>query len=240
MFLKASIVVLSGLICQGLAVPNQPQLEKRAAKAKRDLPATTFPPARLSSACSCILTAAPSPTTVVSTVVTTKTVSSACSVATPIVKNSGFETGSLAPWKLTNVYPPLPDYAQYLSLGVTSPGFGGSKYAFTVNNTLASSYVQIDISQNLTVCAGAKYKLAAKFYETDSGDAQETYVEALVDDQLIYISKAGDAKGPPVVWTNLSGTFTAASAMPVLTIRFAATNYLSVEWGVDNVIVTPA
>ncbi|KAI4204113.1 MAG: hypothetical protein LQ348_001318 [Seirophora lacunosa] len=217
-----------------------------AANGKRDLPVTTYPPSRLSSACSCILTATRSPTTIVTTVVATVTATTAttsptgCSVATPIVKNGGFESGSLAPWALTQVIPPLPDYEAYLTLGVSSPGFGGSQYAFRANDQVASSYVEINIEQSLTVCAGTKYNFAAKFYITDARQGPQTFVEAFVDDTLIAINKASDAVGPPIVWKTLTGSFTASSNKAQLRIAFIATDYLGVEWAVDDVVVTPA
>ncbi|CAO1600773.1 MAG: hypothetical protein LQ349_000360 [Xanthoria aureola] len=212
-----------------------------ATKAKRDFAATTYPPSRLSSACSCILTATPPATTVQTTVTATVEPSGSCSAPTSVVKNGDFETGSLAPWELTEVTPPLPDYEEYLSVGVTSPGYGGSKNAFTVNDSAASSYVEVDLSQqNLTVCAGSKYQFAAQFYMTDAHavPSPQTYVLVYVDGNLIASSKASDARGPPIVWLPLSGQFTAASETASLTVKFIATDYLGVQWGLDNVVVT--
>ncbi|KAL8808611.1 MAG: hypothetical protein Q9200_004198 [Gallowayella weberi] len=218
-----------------------------AANVKRDLSATTaFPPARLSSACSCILTATPSPVTastatVVTTVAATATPPSACSTSTPVIKNGDFETGSLGPWELSKVYPPLPDYEAYLSVGVTSPGFGGSQYAFTVEDHAASSYVEIDLSQTLTVCDGSDYKFTAQFYMTDSHVVpKQTYVIAEVDGTQIAASQSSDGRGPPIVWLPLSGTFKAHSNTARLTVKFIATDYLGVKWGLDNVVVTKA
>ncbi|KAL8700871.1 MAG: hypothetical protein Q9201_005217 [Fulgogasparrea decipioides] len=218
-----------------------------ASQVKRDFATGTYAPSRLSSACSCILTATPSPTTVITTIVATVTASTAttttsstCSAATPVVKNGGFESGSLAPWTLTNVIPPLPDYDQYLSVGVTKPGYGDSQYAFTVNNQAASSYVEIDIEQTLTLCSGRDYNFAAKFYMSDAHDGPQTYVQAFINGQRIASSTAADASGPPIVWRSLSGRFTATSDTATLKVNFVATDYLGVQWGVDDVVVTPA
>ncbi|KAL8737001.1 MAG: hypothetical protein Q9181_002112 [Wetmoreana brouardii] len=207
----------------------------------------TYAPSRLSSACSCILTATPSPTTVITTIfatvtanTATSTTSSTCSVATPVVKNGGFESGSLAPWTLTNVIPSLPDYDQYLSVEVTKPGYGGSQYAFTVNDQAASSYVEIDIEQTLTLCPSRDYNFAAKFYMTDAHDGPQTYVQAFINGQRIASSTAADASGPPIVWKSLAGRFTATSSTVTLKVNFVATDYLGVQWGVDDVVVTPA
>ncbi|KAL8910736.1 MAG: hypothetical protein Q9171_003982 [Xanthocarpia ochracea] len=213
-----------------------------AAKAKRAFSTPTYPPARVSSACSCILTATPSATTIQTTVAATVTASGTCSTSTLIVKNGDFETGALAPWSLTQATPPLPDYEQYLSVGVTSPGNGGSKYAFTVKDDAASSYMETELSQTLTVCAGSNYKLAAQFYLTDAKaiPSPQTYVHAYIDGNLVASSKASDGRGPPIVWLPLSGDFTATSGTVSLTVKFIATDYMGVEWGLDNVVVTKA
>ncbi|KAL9602241.1 MAG: hypothetical protein Q9219_001965 [cf. Caloplaca sp. 3 TL-2023] len=219
--------------------------------AKRDVPAATYPPERLSSACSCILTAVPQPTTVVTTVVATvtSTRSGTCSVATPIVKNGDFEGGNLAPWALTYVTPPLPEYSQYLSYGVKTAGYGGSKYALVAKDEAASSYNELDFEQTLTVCAGAKYKFTAKYYLTDPGDQnskvkerapKQVYVYVYVDGNLIAGSTDSDPAGPPIVWRTFSKTFTATSNTAQLKVAFVATDFLGVEWGLDNVVVAPA
>ncbi|KAL9001137.1 MAG: hypothetical protein Q9169_000320 [Polycauliona sp. 2 TL-2023] len=208
------------------------------AKEKRQFATPTYPPARLSSACSCILTATPPATTVQTIVVATVQPAGACSASTPVVKNGDFETGSLAPWALTQVTPPLPDYEQYLSAGVDSPGYGGSKNAFTVKDNAASSYVEIELSQTLNItCAGSQHSFAAQFYMTDAQavPSPQTYVYVYVDGSLVASSKASDARGPPVVWLPLSGRFIAASETALLTVKFIATDYLGVEWGLDNV-----
>ncbi|KAI4157891.1 MAG: hypothetical protein LQ342_007926 [Letrouitia transgressa] len=163
-----------------------------------------------------------------------------CKNPATIVPNGNFETGALAPWQLLTVIPPLDDYtAQYLQLGVDKPGYK-SGYKFSVNDTLASSYVEVDIGQNVTLCQGQKYKLGAEFYMTDAHDGPQTYVELWVDETRVAVSKASDAKGPPVVWTPLKGTFTASAKSQQVRVRFVATDYLGVQWGVDNVVVKPA
>lgn len=123
---------------------------------------------------------------------------------------------------------------------MTSPGFGGSKYAFTVEDDIASSYVEIDLTQNVTVCAGSEYKFATQFYMTDAKaiPSPQTYVIVEVDGKRVAASQASDARGPPVVWLPLSGAFTAGSSTASLTVKFIATDYLTVKWGLDNVVVT--
>lgn len=61
-----------------------------------------------------------------------------------------------------------------------------------------------------------------------------------MDNTLIAINQASDAVGPPIVWKTLAGSFTATSDKAQLGIAFIATDYLNVEWAVDNVVVTPA
>lgn len=183
------------------------------------------------------------------TTTTTTTKPSACSVATPIVKNGDFETGSLTPWSLTFVTPPLPEYSQYLSYGVKGPGYGGSKYALIADDDVASSYNELDFEQTLTVCSGTKYKFTAKYYLTDPGDqnskhkrqaSKQVYVYAYVDDKLIAANLNSDPAGPPIVWRTFTATFTATSNKAQLKVAFVATDFLGVEWGLDNVVVTPA
>lgn len=171
-------------------------------------------------------------------------------MATPIVKNGDLESGSLAPWTLST---PCGNYdPQYLSYGVKGPGFGGSKYAFIANNKNANSFVELDLEQSLTVCPGAKYNIAAKFYITDPGDQpskknkrqvnpnKQVYVYAYVDDVFIKGNLDSDPAGPPIVWRTLTGTFTASSNHARLKVAFVATDFLGVEWGVDNVVAIPA
>lgn len=110
-----------------------------------------------------------------------------------------------------------------------------------MTENLAASYVQIDVSQNLTVSAGNQYNFAAKSFETDTQDGPETFVEAFVDDQMVAQSKASDAAKPPVVWKSLAGTFTAGpTGTAALRVSFIARDFLSIQWGLDNVVVTPA
>ena len=174
-----------------------------------------------------------------------------CSVPSPIVNNGGFENRLLAPWQASTYngqeYP-----FDLLSYGLTHPGYGGSTQRFYANDTLASSYNEVDLTQTLTVCPGAKYKFTAKYFLTDPGDqpskvkrqlppgTKQVYLEVLVDDKLIAASKQSDALGPPIVWKTFSSTFTAISSTALLKVRFYATDFLSVEWGMDNVAVKPA
>ena len=172
------------------------------------------------------------------------------------MKNGDFETGVLAPWTLAQTYPDFP-LDQYVTYGLQSPGYGGSKYAVSVTDENGSSYVQIDLSQTLTVCAGKKYKFAAKYYQATTDPQAHVYV--YVDDAIITQSPALPIDGtkkrsetadvaevveratPAVEWKDLAGTFTAGpSGTAALRISFVATDFLGVQWGVDNVVVTPA
>ena len=163
-----------------------------------------------------------------------------CSVPTPIVKNGGFESG-LAPWTVATVIPPYPEYAQYESFGVKAPGYNSAN-AFTVEDDAASSYFELDLTQTITLCPGQKYKFSAEFYMTDSHDTptKQTYLTFFVDSTQVAASKFSDGRGPPIVWTPLSGTFTAGGSSATLKAVFQATDYLGVTWGIDNVVITPA
>ena len=162
-----------------------------------------------------------------------------CSVPTPIVKNGDFESG-LAPWTVATVTPPYPDYAQYESFGVAAPGYNSAN-AFTVEDEAASSYFELDLTQTITLCPGQKYKFTAQFYMTDSHDTpKQTYLMFYVDNTQVAASQVSDGKGPPIVWTPLSGTFTAGGSSATLMAKFVATDYLGVTWGIDNVVITPA
>lgn len=211
---------------------------KRDSEQKRDLAATTYLPARLSSACSCILTAHPAPTTIYTSTSIVSEHPTGCTNPAIIVQNGDFEAG-LASWSVYNIDPPLPESSQYKSYGLQAPGYDSAN-AFTVNDSVASSYFELDLDQILTVCVGKKYKVNALFYMTDSHDIpKQTYVEVLVDGTQIAVSTFADAAGPPIVWKNLSGSFAAASASPRLTFKFAATDFMGVTWGLDKVVVTP-
>ncbi|MCJ1372877.1 hypothetical protein MMC20_004103 [Loxospora ochrophaea] len=296
---------------------------------KRDLPATTaYPASRLSSACSCILSSVPSPTTAYTTtklvtitataiVTPTKTVTptttststttttptttstttttsisttstsittttptttstttttstsstststtattptttstittstttttttptptpTGCSNPATIVQNGGFESGSLAPWTILNVYPGAYD-AAYYSYGVRAPGYQ-STYAFNVDDEAADSYFDVDLGQTISLCAGQKYNFAAEYYMTDAQDGPQTDVEVYIDGTLIAQSNINDAH-TPISWKPLTGSFTASNPNPQLKISFIATDYLEVQWGIDNVVITPA
>ena len=127
------------------------------------------------------------------------------------------------------------------------PGYGGSKYALIATNKGADNYVELDYGQSLTVCPGAKYNFAAKFYITDPGNGgpfdprnKEVHVVAYVDDVLIAQNTDDAPAGPPIVWLPLTGTFTATSNKAQLRIQFSVQNQFAVEFGLDNVVVTPA
>ena len=104
----------------------------------------------------------------------------------------------------------------------------------------ASSYFEIDLSQALTVCPGVKYNFAARFYMTDAHDGPQTYLQVFVDGTRIASSKYTDAR-TPAKYLPLSGSFTAGAANTAdLKVKFIATDYLEVMWGLDNVVITPA
>ena len=156
------------------------------------------------------------------------------------MKNGNFESG-LAPWAVATVIPDPVDYAEYISYGVKSPGYNSAN-AFTVSDNLASSYFELDLTQGITLCAGKKYNFAAKFYMTDSKNipTKETYLTIFVDDVRVAGSTFADGIGPPIVWKSLTGSFTAKGSSATLRASFVATNFVSVTWGLDDVVITPA
>lgn len=101
----------------------------------------------------------------------------------------------------------------------------------------------------MTVCTGTNYNFAARYYLTDPGEqssrhkrqaSKQVYVQATVGDAQIALNKLSDPAGPPIVWRSFTGTFVATSSTARLKVSFLATNYVGVEWGLDNVVVTPA
>ncbi|KAI4256057.1 MAG: hypothetical protein L6R42_006422, partial [Xanthoria sp. 1 TBL-2021] len=190
-----------------------------ATLANRKLPPTTaFPASRLSSACSCILTTTPEPTTIytstkTTTQPTTKTAPyPGCTDTTPIIKNSNFETGSLSPWTILSSDPDLEYNAQYFSYNVTSPGHN-SAYAFTMTDNLADTYVAVEIGQTISLCPNRAYKISAQVFITDGGNTptKEQYVELYVDDLRVAEAPESYVQGPPVVWKVLGGEFTSSA-----------------------------
>lgn len=74
---------------------------------------------------------------------------------------------------------------------------------------------------------------------TDAHDGPQTFVTVMVDGVRIAVSRIQDAH-TPVRYVGISGTFTAKGDTAGLVVQFTATDYLGVQWGVDNVVVTPA
>ncbi|KAL8856867.1 MAG: hypothetical protein Q9178_006584 [Gyalolechia marmorata] len=157
-----------------------------------------------------------------------------------IVRNGDFRTGSLAPWAVLFSAPKLKYYAQQFSYNVTSPGYN-SKYAFTMTDELATTYVAVEIGQNVSVCPGRRYKLSAQVFITDGFNTpmKEQYAELAVDDVIVASAPESYIEGPPIVWKPLDGLFTAKANTAVIKVNLAATNFLAAQWGVDNVVVAP-
>lgn len=217
-----------------------------ATLAKRNLPATTaFPAPRLSSACSCILSAIPEPTTIYTstktiTESTTKALSSAsCTHIAPIIQNGDFETGSLSPWTVLSRDPDLKDYEQMFFYNITSPG-DNSAFAFTMTDIAATTYVAVEIDQTISLCPNRSYQLSAQVFITDGGytPMKEQYAELFVDDKRVAQSGESYPQGPPVVWKPLEGKFTSSAegGMAVVKVRLVATNLMVAKWGVDDVV----
>ncbi|KAL8678595.1 MAG: hypothetical protein Q9186_005057 [Xanthomendoza sp. 1 TL-2023] len=238
--------VTAASIGERLFTPTCREINIETARAKRHLPATTaYPASRLSSACSCILTATPDPSPVYASTdtifqTTTKTTLSSCKDANVIVANGDFETGSLAPWTILSRDPDPKYYREYFSFNVTTPG-RDSKYAFTMTDGAATTYVQVSIGQSVPVCPGQQYKLSAQVFITNGsnpGPLKEQYAEIAVDGITIASAPGSYILGPPVVWIPLSGIFTAKAGTAAVSIMFTATNLVAARWGVDDVVIT--
>ncbi|KAI4233151.1 MAG: hypothetical protein L6R40_007152 [Gallowayella cf. fulva] len=212
-----------------------------------DLPTTTaFPSSRLSSACSCIVTTTTKPTTLSPSTKTntpTATAPPTCTDARVVVTNGDFETGSLAPWTLLSNDPDLRIYSNRFFFNVTSPGYNDSKYAFTVTDESATTYVQVTIGQSVPVCPGRKYKFSARLFinngETESF-REEQHAELFVDD--IRVAAAPDTwiyNYRVFVWKRWSATFTANSTTAAVKVALWTTNYMYAQWGLDNVVIVP-
>ena len=159
-----------------------------------------------------------------------------CSVPTPIVKNGDFENGQ-APWVVASVRPPYDEYySHYESFNVSVPGYQSS-YAYTVTDFLATSFFQLDLAQSITLCPGQEYNFAAQFYILDQQiTPNETALTFFVDDFTVATTRESNG----LVWTPLSGNFTAGGSTATLTASFVAYNIENVRWGIDDVVITPA
>ncbi|KAI4274450.1 MAG: hypothetical protein LQ337_003931 [Flavoplaca oasis] len=126
--------------------------------------------------------------------------------------------------------------------------------AFIANNqNNEDSYVELDLKQSLTVCPGANYNFNFNYYLTDlvsrirrdnikrqGNPNKKVYVYAYIDDVFIKGILDSHPAGPSIVWRTLTGTFTTTSVQARLKTAFVATDFLELEWGFDNVVVTPA
>ena len=133
---------------------------------------------------------------------------------------------------------PGPTASEYYSYGVRKNG-DASTFGFFVKDDAADSYFVVGLGQTLNVVPGTKYNLSARYYMTDAQDGPQTFVTILMDGTRIATSNIRDAHTPPR-YVTLTGSFTAKAGTAALEVDFTATDYLGVEWGLDNVVVTPA
>lgn len=71
---------------------------------------------------------------------------------------------------------------------------------------------------------------------------QEQYSELYVEDSLIASADISYIQGPPIVWKALSGEFYAnpnANKAIVKVFFLVGSSYVTAQWGVDNVVLTP-
>ena len=215
--------------------------------------ASTYSPSRVSSACSCILTAAPSPTTIYTI---TKTLPATPTCTPPvIVQNGNFENGqNISPW-VVNDYP---GDAQHETYGVVSPGYGGSQYAYEASDDLPlGAYPAFDLrlNQTLKLCKDQRYNISARYYISDEPDGYNgaIYLQIVTprpgkregDTQVVASATTGDVYGngtavPPGAWKTLEGSFLANLDEVTLVVDFSSHSYSNRQFGLDDVVVFPA
>ena len=99
-----------------------------------------------------------------------------------------------------------------------------------MHDELVSSYVAIDIGQGVAVCVRRKYQISVQIHITDRFDTpKQQYTDLKVDDVIVASTPASALQGPPIVWHNLKGQFTAKSATAALKVGFVATDYLAAK-----------
>ncbi|KAL8784931.1 MAG: hypothetical protein Q9213_003673 [Squamulea squamosa] len=203
---------------------------KRGIQEKRALAATTRVAkshlTSMSSPISINLSSSPNPISTRTSSPTVIPTPADCTINNPIVKNGNFESGLLAPWAVTDVYPG-PWASNLYGYGVTKNVYD-STYAFTVLDEAASTYFQLDLGQTLTLCPGQKYGFAASYFMLAAQDEPQTLLSILVDGRVIASSNASDVHAPES-YVPIRGTFTAARNMAKLKVRFTAMEKLVVS-----------
>ena len=108
-----------------------------------------------------------------------------------------------------------------------------------MTDNLAGPFVEVDIGQiEVPVCPGRKYKISAQVFIT--GPKSDQLLQLYADQDLVAQAPEAFIQGPPIVWRPLSGTFTASSSTLRIQVTFRTTKLVDTQWGVDNVVITPA
>ncbi|KAI4215005.1 MAG: hypothetical protein L6R36_009401 [Xanthoria steineri] len=156
-----------------------------------------------------------------------------CAAPLPIVQNGDFETGNLDPWSVHSVSPASTPWYMY-RVYETDPD--NSTYAFRVQDSLASSYFNVQLGQLLTVCAGQKYNFSARYFMANARMVPMS-IDVLLDRQIL----RGRQISTSPRYVDLSGSLTALEDTLAMTVSFStAEKFLSATWGLDNVVITPA
>lgn len=122
---------------------------------------------------------------------------------------------------------------------MTSPGYK-THYAFTVTDKSAAQFVEVDIGQiEVPVCPGRKYKISAQIFITGPTNTDQL-LQLYADQKLVAQAPEAYIQRRPFAWRQLSGTFMASSTTVPIQVTFRTTKLVDGQWGVDNVIVTPA
>ncbi|KAK6527736.1 hypothetical protein TWF694_004716 [Orbilia ellipsospora] len=156
--------------------------------------ACTTSSASISSACSCYLgdstsTITEETTTTVPVTVTetdsetltveipTFVVTSTCHpLATPVLRNGGFDSGKLEPWTIGD----LPSDSQAGSYSFVPVILGKVFKAVLSTPTHGNLYSKVDLVQNLVTCPGVKYELSF-WYRFDGRKGSSTDIEIFID-----------------------------------------------------------
>ena len=177
--------------------------------------------AHMSSACSCIITAVPSPTTIdliTRTTVQIVTKTAVCEDTLPALSIlNDFENGNVANWKLLS-FP-----SGSWQFNASSPGYQ-SNFALTVTTYGPYELGDFVIGQTIPTCPDAPYYIGAKVFLSDNKTLSGKYpvLQIFADDKQLELGNLPDIRiaGPPREWTPFFAVFTAKRSKTTIKIRF--------------------
>ena len=141
------------------------------------------------------------------------TTAPAASCTSGVVQNGGFESGSLAPWTVT-------DTVGATSNKIVAPGStnaGGGAYAFAGYLTTPSAGVaSLTLQQTLSTCVGTNYSVSVD-YKVDAAPAGACSVK-IVYPYKTTTGSVSVGNAPVGAWGTLGGTFQAVSGADVFEV----------------------